>query len=901
MKIVFRLLVFFTSHLVLAVTPDCETVEYGRRICTLDSSPETMRKIGMKLFVGCEDSLEVFSLQSPAAGLQYSLTVDLSSSSRTVTDCGEEFFRAPEECRNFIRTIEDFGDGQVIVCGTNAFEPRCNLHDRDQPGTYHKLSPPDETDEGFSPHLNTRSIVALLASNNHFFSATRFAGVGSRTPIRMSSGLLQDPMDTTFTVGTPLTDPRWLNEPTFISAHEYEDHVYFFITEKAFEISSVFENNPQSFEEVVYTRAVRICKTDTGIDGEDSDPETNLFLTFEKARMECSAMGNNEFLGFSYNELQSTYLSRDSETLYGVFNSPQNGPPGGAICKFSFNPEEMGSITGVLGDTDFLVRSTNDAGNQVWERMEASPFVCPGSEGDQRSASDSEMYQLKFDPITPSQSSSSPLFVSAGEFLDKIAVETVTFLGETLEVMYFTNKQGDIKQVVRTEREAFEHTLYTNPGSADPIRDLILQSDTNGSTLFASTSNRILQIPRGQCSSYASCFECFDSGDIFCGWNPAGTGACEKFTNDSSHLLLRSFSASESTVVSQCGPRPSTPTSIPTMLPCDVEESPNTYTEKGEVTTQVKQPLADCTTAKPPPPNTAGLQNSDGNGISVGVIAGAAMAAFVLGIPVGGVVCIIFYKRLAKSSSSDGHHKKGDRSPETPPLELLPAPPGQGLGQGQVENNSNNSSTFNNSSSLQEKGGTDVKSEQVELSTSKEVSNTFKPIPPPCYMHTNPAYSSPPQPSHAQQQQPHPTNGIVPPHHIGTPPSATPSTVQANGTLGSTTMALLSPTRINKPTNSNKILTHHFSVPEVIDEDSAFAETDTVAPLKHFTPGMQYGSLGRHKTGSNGVTRKQVPGYKVPRGRTDSTTWLRQRSESLSSDISFSSGTSPLQSPISDV
>ncbi len=76
------------------------------------------------------------------------------------------------------------------------------------------------------------------------------------------------------------------------------------------------------------------------------------------------------------------------------------------------------------------------------------------------------------------------------------------------------------------------------------------------------------------------------------------------------------------------------------------------------------------------------------------------------------------------------------------------------------------------------------------------------------------------------------------------------------------------------------------------DPDDAFAETDTVPPLMNVS--TKYGSLGRNKTnGVTGIARRQVPSYKVPKGRTDSTTWLRQ--ESVSSDIS------PLQSPISDV
>ena len=832
----------------------------------LDNSPESLSIIDDQLFVGTANFLEIFSLD-----LEHSVTVDLSSTNETVQDCqgfgAGQFARDPKECKNFITTIATFPENStedgVIVCGTNAFHPLCNLHDRNEPASFTKLSDAGERDEGFSPHVNDRSIVSQLASNSRFFAATVFGALNVRVSIRMSPGLLQDPRDTTFTVGTPLTDPRWLNDPVFISAHEYGEHMYFFITETAFELTSVFESNPQSFEDVIYSRAIRICKTDDGI-GSGTNPEENLFLTFEKARMECSVSGSGNSIPFFYNELKSTFLSQSQDgtsTLYGVFNSPSNGPPGGAICKFSFNPTATGSITRVLDDTEFLVRQES-GGSQMWERENAPQFSCPGSSGDQRTVEASERFQLKTDSITPS--SESPLLVSSGQFLDKIAVEIVD---ETVEVVYYTNQQGDIKQVTETGSERFEHTLYA-ADATNPIRDLALQPGTHGSTLFATASDRILQIPRGQCSNYDSCFTCFDSGDPYCGWD--SEGQCRnKFTNTES-TLVPSVSTAESEIIALCGARPVMPTPKP-ITPCDGEELPSTNTNQVEVTSDNKP--ADCTTSKVPIVTEVGLQG-DSDGMSIGIIVGAAVAAFVIGIPIGGFVSVVFYRRVVSSRSG----KKKDSSPEVP-MSFVPAPA--------VENNQNNISTSsvnNNNSSTKE-----VEPDPVPAVEKREVTNLVPP-PVPRYVQTNPI--SAPSTNHTATA----TGITVQPKVTFSPHSShTPHTSQPNGTAS---------TPSHKYTN-----TRHFSIPNTAphnfqeegDDDSAFADKDTLPPLKNFpSPGTMYGSLGRHKT-SNGVTRKQVPGHKVPRGRSESTTWLRQRSESLSSDISFSSNTSPLQSPISDV
>lgn len=820
---------------------ECSNAEYGR-FCTLqaadspESSPVTVEIIDDQLFVGTTNYLQIFNLPE----LQHAESVELSSDSHTVEQCSGfgpgQLGENREDCKNFIRTIQRFpgeNQQQVMVCGTNAHFPECNVHQVENASNYRKLSAPGQTDAGYSSNSNTHPIEALWASNGNFFTATRFDN--SLIAIRMSPGALQN--DTTFTVGTP-QDDRWLNTPSFVSVHEFGDHVFFFMSEPALELDGV--------QEVRYSRVIRICKTDAG-NSDTTDPRSNVFLTFQKARIVCSVDKGGGSIPFFYNDLISTFLGETASgipVLYGAFNSPINGPAGGAICKFSFDM----AINRVFDDRDYLVRM-EDSNGVVWVKDVAPIFTCPGSQsGDQRSTSDVQTYQLKFDSITPTQNL--PLFVSDAEFLDKIVAETVEYMGDVQEILYYTNQQGDIMQVVLSSANTgkqYQHMIYDSD-SPNPVEDLILHHINNERSLIASSSGQIIQIPRGKCSDYTDCFSCFDSKDAYCGWD--SQKCLNKFERNkfesNNTTLIQTFSASEASIITECGNRP-TPTVAPTeepVLPCSQNPSTTDDPSSVEITSNTEeQEKEDCTTRTTAGGTSlpGGLSGGNTSGyIGIPVVVGASFGAFLFGLSIGSVICIVFCK-YSKSN------KKGF-SPEVPKENSDPLAPTRNETIVVMQVNNNN---------VTEKEKLE-KSEKIEV-----VSETkLKPAPPPRYIQHNP--SSVLKPAPAPPTVAKPTLPIDP---LGSTTSLPPLHKHSNGTI-------------------NRHQFPDFLVEEA--SDSAFADKDTVPPLKTF---HSTGSLGRNKAVT---TRKQ-------RLRTDSTTRLitRQRSESLSSDIS--SNSSPLQSPISDV
>ena len=163
---------------------------------------------------------------------------------------------------------------------------------------------------------------------------------------------------------------------------------------------------------------------------------------------------------FFYDNLESTFLYEADGTsvLYATFNAHINGPAGGAICKFVFDENADNGIVDVFQDNEYLVQDDSMVGTFV--RMIGTPFACPSSSGTQRPSDEAE-YLLKSDVIVADNEH--PLFISPSEFLDKIATETIQYGQDSQEIVYFTTKQGDIKQVISSsanEGQQYVHTVY---------------------------------------------------------------------------------------------------------------------------------------------------------------------------------------------------------------------------------------------------------------------------------------------------------------------------------------------------------------------------------------------------------------------------------------------------------
>ena len=831
----------FVVHFAAAAhPPDCSDIAHGRS-CSLDSNAETVAVLGNRIFVGAADHIYSFGRDLT---LVESVNVNPQEDKfdRCTTFGPGGLANSESECRNFIRVIQQVPSGfetntadqqQIMVCGTNAFFPKCTIHESASLSNYSFMTS-EEDDAGYSPHSNSDPIVALLATNGRFFSATLFQAFQPQRTIGMAKNPLRG--DSLFRVRAPTSDPLWFNKPEFISTYEIGEHIYFFIREPAYEV-----DDGQS---VVYSRAIRICKNDNGQDNNDPTP----FLTYQKARMRCSYSGQRGSIPYNYDNLESTFLWNGTDaqvqTLYGVFSSPDNGPEGGAICKFSFDETVEGSLTKVFEDGDYTIRVTQN-NQQVWITQQPGPFSCPGTPGTQRTVNQANMYQLvagSVDAMDPE-----PLHVVSGKKLDKIAVDVIAFNGSIQEVMYFTTENGEICQVVHV----------TGSGSSSIQVDHIIQrvdsavsylsvhrGNEETRQVYATTEDTIMTISRGNCMQYQSCFECLDSRDAYCGWNPGMNKCMNKLTITAPSIsgLIEAYSVTEETTVSTCGARPNVPRPTPVVptVSCPLPPRPTNANGDPGATDAI------C------PPETVGLSNGEQTDMDIPTIVGATVGAFVLGVPVGAFVCFIFFRMFVKprqTKRSEGLEESYSNTRQAP---------------------------YNGGPSLSNTSVTEDSSTNTlpkkDLSKSTDV--VLQPAGPPRYVDVRPKSGSVPNSS----------NGSAIPPSGG---SSVEITNKRSSTASETVVVM------SKMTEK---------------DDSAFggSENDILPPLVR---SEELGTYKKHlkqskhhvvPMGTNGVSRVQIPGYKVPKGRTPSTTWLRENSVSDASDL-CSDLSSPLQSPISDV
>lgn len=778
----------------------CQRAEYGR-YCTLPSPPGRVRLIGDRLFVGAKDILLSFSFD-----LQVSVKVDLSPTNETIIDCSTQpgLQNSLAACRNFIQVIEPIPlsavtnssqTDRVLVCGTNAFFPKCRLHARTNISNSFFMTQ-SRTDTGFSPH-SERSVVGVLATNGQFYSGTYFTPYVTQRTIGMAPRPLQG--SSVFTVETPNSDPLWLNKPDFVSVHEIGSHIYFFVREPAYEIDLG--------RTVVYSRAIRVCKSDQGFSGSG---DRNTFLTFQKARMQCTRSGESGSIPYDYDNLQATYLLNSSEPiLYGIFSAPANGPEGAAICKFSFSHSVPGSLTYVFEEGSYYVPSQND--RTVWQQDSPGEFSCPGASGTQRTQEQARNYQLVLRPATPMDPQ--PIHSISGDEFTSIAVDVVEYMGVQQEILYYSLRSGEIRQFVTSGSEKREHVIYRAGETVSNI--LVYKNVDEIRYLYATTDSRIMSFVLGNCSQHGSCFECLDSKDPYCVWD--SDRCLNKFASrSSSNSQLQSFLVRERNITTTCGERPSIGTPTPTTQPptcqvgyatSDTPQPTNPPTTEGSDSSNQRSTSSQANSAptgndcNPPSTSTdsstthstvitmsAGVnpQESSASQFSIPELVGASVGGFVIGIPCGLIVCCVFFVLF-----------------------------------------------------IRKRHGSDI-----ECHRSADISNG-----PGAVTHVNNQLDNTSSQKKEQMLEKH--------------------------------QRYVEPSVLTAHTQSQKNVNSYNEPQEDEYDDDVLTDLPTSFVTSSAPPG------------TSNHNRRQVPGYRVPRGRTDSTRWLR----ASESDLSDSPSNSPLESP----
>ena len=658
------LLIFLLSIanvLACGESPLCEDVPYGR-ICTRISPDLITIADDALLLVATKNNLYSFNTLPRLELKQHEC---IKPNNASIQQCLIDNSQPESECVNHIRilqqipqdalrgktALEDRFNDTILVCGTNAFYPKCTVHKRTNIKEWSYLTDSTTIDDGFSPYSTNLHSIGLLATNRKFYTGSFFGKFNTKRRIAVAPRPLMG--DSNFVTSTFDNSPLWLSQQIgtkFISLYEIGEYVYYFVREPAFEVDEG--------KTVIYSRVIRICKTDEGI------TEMTQFLrfrTFQKARMTCPHIDNNIAPKYYYDDVSSTYLHWPDNSqlpiLYATFLSADNGPEGSAICKFSFDPSKSESLVKGFQDGVYYVADNNGGLTEETEE----PFACPGSPGRNRTDDDAKKFQLIKGDALPIGGGA--LFTVDGESYTQIAVDVFSYNSTTYEVIYAGTNKGSVKAFIHNTSNSGSQTVlkvYEPATNASPINQLILNiSNENGiRRLYVTAENLLVDIILGNCSKYSSCVECLESKDPYCAWNSGSNNLCiNKLVYNYTTKISEAIKP-PSDITDFCGVLPSTvvktTTSIPSMT--TPTKATRTYTTYFTTTITVDTctlnagiktilPSASRSTRVVIPtlsvrPSIGGVKTSPSKP-AIGQLVGSLVGGLLLGFIIGIIVCFI--------------------------------------------------------------------------------------------------------------------------------------------------------------------------------------------------------------------------------------------------------------------
>ncbi|XP_068144589.1 semaphorin-1A [Drosophila tropicalis] len=484
----------------------------------LDHNDET-------ILVGAKDRIYNISLQ----GLRETGRLEWNSSDADRELCALKG-KHEWDCHNYLRVYAKLENGQLLICGTNSYKPRCRHYAPADPAedssknSLHYEITRDVEAQGLCPYSPAHNSTYAFA-DGHLYSAT---------VADFSGG---DPLIYRENLRTEQYDLKQLNQPDFVGTIERKGYVLFFFRELSMEF--------MNFGKAVYSRVARVCKNDRG--GPYNHGKS--WTSFLKARLNCSMPG--EF-PFYFDEIQaiSPVVESGSQTLvYAVFTTSTNAIPGSAVC--AFNVDE------ILAAFDGDFKSQKDSQSH-WAPVEQEqvPKPRPGQcVEDSRTLSSIAVNFIKTHPLmemaVPSLYSR-PLLtkVTLHHRLTAIAVDPqIRSLGGVhYDVIYSGTDDGKVTKfinIVMTHQNSSVDRLKTVVISemqvlplGTPVRELVISSKKN--TLVVVSDGSLVTVPLHHCSYIVDCHGCLSLQDPNCAWD-LQTHECKNLASSQHKFGTKSY------------------------------------------------------------------------------------------------------------------------------------------------------------------------------------------------------------------------------------------------------------------------------------------------------------------------------------------------------------------------
>ncbi|XP_069983919.1 semaphorin-1A isoform X7 [Penaeus vannamei] len=415
------------------------------------------------------------------------------------------------DCQNYIRVLAKEGDGQFLVCGTNAYKPLCRHYAQQADGSFNFTETNGAGQCPYDPRHNSTYVYV----DGELYSGT-VADFQGTIPL-----IFRQPLKTDH------NDYKQLNAPDFVHSFDYGDFVFFFFRETAVEYMNCGKR--------VYSRVARVCKGDRG-----GGPQRlkNSWTSFLKSRLNCSVPGGYPFY---FDEIQSTtdiitgiYGGESHEIIYAVFTTPPNSIPGSAVCAFSMRAI-LDTFEGSFKEQQTL--------NSNWLPVHPSkvPEPRPGScVPDSQTLPEFNVNFAKdhslMDEAVPGFFGRPLLIKAFFEYrFTKVVVDPqVNFQdGKTVDVLFIATDGGIIFKAINAQSSAGvdsidpviieEIRVFDRPV---PIVNMQLAKQAGGEgKLIIITDDEVKSIDLHRCQRASSCSACVGLQDPYCGWF-VGHGRC---------------------------------------------------------------------------------------------------------------------------------------------------------------------------------------------------------------------------------------------------------------------------------------------------------------------------------------------------------------------------------------
>ncbi|XP_030042863.1 semaphorin-7A [Microcaecilia unicolor] len=399
-------------------------------------------------------------------------------------------------CKNFLMVLDKF-DGKLLVCGTNAYKPRCwHLMERILDSTSEKEKSLCRTQSrvnkiktqygsGFSPFVPETNFLILFSGEEVFSTVNKFQNNGKILRFRRIYG-----KDThLYTNDHLMQNPQFVKVTIIEQEESYKDKIYYFFRE---------DNQQKGVDhDFTISRVAQLCKGDGG--GEGSVVAT-MWTTFLKARLVCAYESQKRL----FNMLHDVFIVKSENwtesRVYGIFSNPWGFT---AVCVYS------------IGDIDRIFRTSNLKGNS-----KPLPSPRPGEclTGGQSTPTDTfnmvDNYPEVEDEVKPI--GNEPLFQSHFHYTKIVVDQLIISEQEKYNVLLLATDKGMIHKVVEQDRGALNILEIPPFKNQAPIQSMTL--DSKMKRLYVGSTAEVVQVPLDMCDVYKdSCKDCIL--DPYCGWD----------------------------------------------------------------------------------------------------------------------------------------------------------------------------------------------------------------------------------------------------------------------------------------------------------------------------------------------------------------------------------------------